>query len=421
MILEYFATNFITIMIMIALVVIMLVNRKLKIPATRWFFALISVVLILSVLDYMNAFLAGDLLYKPDFNPIKARTVVDTLSYILRPFVILIELLVILPERKKRLLCMIPVLINTVWYATALFGSKLAFFIDDKGWQSGIFAIQLVYVTQLVYLVLLAVCSVRYFGQKNLKMGMIISIIVLAALVTAFLEYRNILTGYATTVAAFCFFLYYIYLASVYQQEMQDLFEQKDLHIARQELLLVRSRIHSDFIFESLSIIRALSKTDKKAAAAAIDSFSFYLRAHLNAIRDDSPISFEWELDCVKAYLALLKIDKNESVELICDLQFTDFKLPQLLLETVADYCISHETDETILLKTYVQDEQVFVCLKGNGETAKSSGMKKEIQTARNRLKMQCGGTLETDGTGVVITVPKNEFSDTPTDVEKVR
>ena len=71
MILEYFATNFITIMIMIALVVIMLVNRKLKIPATRWFFALISVVLILSVLDYMNAFLAGDLLYKPDFNPIK--------------------------------------------------------------------------------------------------------------------------------------------------------------------------------------------------------------------------------------------------------------------------------------------------------------------------------------------------------------
>ena len=111
---------------------------------------------------------------------------------------------------------------------------------------------------------MLAVYSVYYFGRGNRRTGTIIMIIVLAALLTTFLEHRNILTGYATTVAAFCVMLYYIYLASVYQQDISELFEEKELHIARQELLLLRGQIHSDFIFDSLSVISSLARTDKK-------------------------------------------------------------------------------------------------------------------------------------------------------------
>ena len=87
--------------------------------------------------------------------------------------------------------------------------------------------IQFVYLVQFMYLILLTVYSLYYFGRGNRKTGTIIMVIVLAALLTAFLEHRNILTGYATIVAAFCVMLYYIYLASVFQQEISELFEER--------------------------------------------------------------------------------------------------------------------------------------------------------------------------------------------------
>ncbi len=391
----------------------MAVNRKLKVPATELFYVLIIIILVLSVLDVLNTFLAGELDKKPTFNPIRARTIVDALDYILRPFVIMIEVLVIQPKQKNKLFCVIPAVINSVWYSTALFGIKIAFYINSDGWQGGIFKLQLVYVVQLIYIILLVVYSIRYFGRGNTKTGTIIMIIVLAALLTAFLENQNILTGYATTVAAFCVLLYYIYLATVYQEEIQKLFEEKELHIAQQELLLLRSQIHSDFIFDSLSIIRSLAKTDKKASASAIDSFSAYLRAHINAIRDDKPVRFEWELDNVKAYLSLIQIGENKPMELICDLQSTEFELPPLLLETVADYCIrqGNEGGERLTLKTYEEGEEIKVCItsdRNDNQIADAdSKAEKELEAAKRRLKMHCGGTIKTQGATVNIIIPQ--------------
>lgn len=413
MILTYLTSNFLTIMIIIALIIMMIVNRKLKIPATQYFYALIVVVMLLSVLDFANAFLARELEQKPDFDPIFIRTVVDAISYMLRPIVILIELLVILPTRKIRIISCIPAVINSVWYSTALFGSKIAFYIDSDGWQGGVFRWQFVYIIQLIYIAMLIAFSIYNFGRGNLKRGVIISMIVIIAVVTTFLESKNIVTAQATTVAAFCIMLYYIYLASVYQQEMSELFEEKELHIAQQELLLLRGQLHSEFIFDTLSVIRSLAKTDKTASAAAIDSFSSYLRAHLNAIRDDKPIAFQWEIDCVKAYLELLKIEKNRTVELISDLETSDFELPPLLLETVASYCIGEKAgnDEALVIQTFKENEQVRVCLTANADETERAENASGLETARSRLEMQCGGTLKAEGATVTMIIPKERVS----------
>lgn len=412
MILAFFTANFATLMIISALIVMMAVNRKLKIPATQYFYVMIAVILLLTVLDFLNDFLAGALERKPDFNPVRLRAVVDAVNYMLRPVVIMVEVLVVQPKQKNKWLFVIPTVVNTVWYATALFGSKLAFYITEKNsWQGGLLPIQLVYLVQLVYLILLTVYSVYYFGRGNRKTGTIIIIIVLAALLTTFLEHRNILTGYATTVAAFCVMLYYIYLASVYQQEISELFEEKELHIARQELLLLRGQIHSDFIFDSLSVIRSLAKTDKKASAAAIDSFSAYLRAHLYALRDDKPVDFQWDLDCLKAYLALMKITNNIDLELQCDLACTAFEVPLLLLESVADYFVwqNDPNGETLYLSTADEGDlvRVLLCTDKTPDEGASASASKQLEAMRRRLEMQCGGILKADGATVIITLPK--------------
>ncbi len=412
MILAYWTANFATLMIISALIVMMAVNRKLKIPATQYFYVMIAVILLLTVLDFFNGFLAGELDRQPDFNPVRLRSVVDAVNYMLRPIVIMVEVLVVRPKQKNKWLFVIPAVVNTVWYATALFGSKLAFYIDENNsWQGGVLPIQLVYLVQLVYLLLLAVYSVYYFGRGNRRTGTIIMIIVLAALLTTFLEHRNILTGYATTVTAFCVMLYYIYLASVYQQEISELFEEKELHIARQELLLLRGQIHSDFIFDSLSVISSLARTDKKASAAAIDSFSAYLRAHLYALRDDKPVAFQWDLDCLKAYLSLMKITNNIHLKLQCDLACTAFEVPLLLLESVADYFVGQNdpNGETLYLSTADEGDtvKVLLCTDKTPDEGACASASKQLEAMRRRLEMQCGGTLKADGATVIITLPK--------------
>ena len=102
MILAYFTANFVTLMIVGALIVMMAVNRKLKIPATQYFYVMIAVILLLTVLDFLNDFLAGAMERKPDFNPVRLRAVVDAVNYMLRPVVIMVEVLVVQPKQKNK-------------------------------------------------------------------------------------------------------------------------------------------------------------------------------------------------------------------------------------------------------------------------------------------------------------------------------
>lgn len=420
MIIDWFLSNFITLMVIVVMIVLMIVNQKLRIPATQLLYVLLALLFILTILDYADDFLAGRLNRPPMFDPTNMRTTVDVLRYIIRPLIILIELMVILPQRRYRLICAVPAVINAAVYSTALFGSRLAFYIDGYTWHGGALGF-CVYAVQLVYVIALAVYSLYYFGRGNRIRGIIIFVIVLIAAATAVLEYKNLMNDRTTEVAAICVLIYYIYLASIHQQEMYETIEEKKLHIAQQELLLLRSQIDAVFISKVLATIRSLAKTDKRASASAIDSFSTYLRSHLNALRDETPISFAWELDSVKAYLSLLKLDGGGHIEMNTDLQITEFDLPPLTLESSAEYCISRERgdEQTLTIRTAEDDSGVSIYVSascvGSHSTETDTG-RSGLENVRRRVEAQYGGTVSandgTDGTSVSIVIPHVNVSE---------
>lgn len=129
----YFSSSFITLILLSAVLVMMLVNRKLNIPATKMLYAAIVLILVLSVLDFFDNYCAGEYELIPSFDTVWPRTVTETLIYTLRPLVILAELIIILPKRRYRLLCAVPAVINAAVYSTALFGSGIAFSVDENG------------------------------------------------------------------------------------------------------------------------------------------------------------------------------------------------------------------------------------------------------------------------------------------------
>ena len=124
----YFVVNFMTIMILAALLTMMYVNRDVKIPASNLFIVCVLLMVVLTIAGtFDNEIDVSVLSATAAARVVQTRRVMSTLGYILRPCVILSELLIILQEKKYRILCIIPAIINAVVYSTSLFGLTVPF------------------------------------------------------------------------------------------------------------------------------------------------------------------------------------------------------------------------------------------------------------------------------------------------------
>ena len=418
MLLSFFQSNFMTFLLLFALAVIMAVNRKNQVPAARIFRVGIVLMLILIGGDYIERHGFWMVANQIDIPAaVRWRTVGTVICYILRPVIIMLEVLMISPSKRISVFCTAPAIVNAALIVPALFGSSPVFYISEAGqWCEGPLYVA-VYAVIFIYLALLFLFSLSYFTKKNIKRGIIILAIIAESVTVSVCEYYNLVSGYTSAVTALCMLEYYVYLSLVYQQQMQEAIVQKERDINRSNLLLLRNQIQPHFIYNSLSIIRSLAKRDSAGAVRCIDSFSEYLKAHIGAIQTDDLISFEQELQNVKTYLSLVQADYTRKVSVIYELNETDFKIPPLSLEPIIENAVSHGiSKETgiISIRTERLDDNVQIIVADNGTAEKDpepimhNGI--GLENTRKRLELHCGGTLEMEnsqnGMTVTITVP---------------
>ena len=422
----YFSQNFMTLMILFALGTIALINKHDRIPATNLFKMTTVMLLAITIVDTLNN--------SSSITDKWTHTSLSTLAYILRPFIIMNEVFIIIPEKKFRPWCAIPAIANAAVFSTALFGSRIAFWIDDNcNWHSGPLH-HMIYVSQIVYVLLLLVFSGVYFKRKNIKQSILVLAIVIQAVIAAIIEYTNALTGYTNAITALCMLEYYIYLSLIYQQEMREIIAQKELDIAKSNLLVLRNQIQPHFIYNTLSIIRSLARRDGKMAVQCIDTFSKYLKSHIGAIQKADLVLFENELENVKVYLSLVQIDYTNKVEIVYDLEVTDFLIPPLSLEPIVENAVDHGISRgggklTISTREDKENGTVTVIIADNGTARNDKDIEEYtpihngigLENTRKRLALQCSGTLDlniTDsGAAVTIVMPKmrgddNEYTD---------
>ena len=423
MLLEFFTSSFPTLMIVFILAVFMYVNRSADIPASKLFRVAVILILIITILDYFERLFAGDTNIpspiKNIYLTVKLRTFTSTSIYILRPILILMELLIISQKREYRIVLISIAVINTAVYLPALFGSHHAFYIDTTNhWQGGVLA-PTIFVVLLIYVGAIFFLSISHFKGSRSKSLIVLAIAILAAVDSIF-EYTDALLGYATTVTAMCTLSYYIYLSVIYQQEMRETIAEKELHIAQDKLIILREQIQPHFIYNSLNIIRTLVRTDTQTAVESIDNFSEYLQAHFRAIQDDHMVSFKQELENVMAYLALVQADYTRKIEVVYELNEVEFDIPPLSLEPVVENAVKHGTGAeggTIRIASFVKDGCYIVSVTDDGTGKNNTLTEKQtkrlgvgIDNTRKRLAELCGGRLEmdkrTDGTTVSIIIP---------------
>lgn len=415
--------NFATLLIITAIVVIMFVNKKYNIPATDLFFLGIALLLIIMVFDTVEDLCGNN---DPTFaldvgRRVALRNISAAIEYILRPFVIMIEIMIILPSRAKlKSLSAIPAVINLIVYSTAFTESKIAYTITpDNHFSQGPLGNTVVFV-QLFYVVELLFISVKYFRKLTNGKTAIVILIFTQAVITSILEAFDIIGDCTNFITALAILEYYIYLSAIYQEDMRNTIVEKDLELEKEKMLLLRNQIHPHFIYNSLSIIRSLAKRDSERAVASIDSFSVYLKAHIGAIENDELIDFEKELENVTVYLELVRADRSRKLDVIYDLKVRDFMIPPLSLEPIVENAVNHGISREggeITVCSFEDDDSYVVTIADNG-TAKNMPadnmpfhMGVGIENTRKRLELHCGGTLEMDmrdtGTTVTVKIPK--------------
>jgi hypothetical protein len=139
-------------------------------------------------------------------------------------------------------------------------------------------------------------------------------------------------------VFSYLFFLYVCTMAVVLILK-SDLMEKEYL---RSQLNFLHAQIKPHFLYNTISTIRAYSKSDPEKTAQMLDYLSVYLRGKLKN-GEDVFTSLKEEMELVKAYLSLEKVRFEERLEVEYDIDDDiDVIIPCLLIQPVVENAVKH-------------------------------------------------------------------------------
>lgn len=230
--------------------------------------------------------------------------------------------------------------------------------------------------------------------------------------------YPSIMLVYAATAVS----LLIVYLMIQVDRGRQLMERELELTNAREEIML--SQIKPHFLHNTLVVIKQLCDIDPSLAKNAVTEFSTYLRGNLDSLNQKGPIPFERELQHAENYLALEKKRFGDKLQIRYDIGCTDFLLPALTLQPLAENAVRHGVTKlkgggTVTISSKEEQERFVVTVEDNGSGFDPSSLPQDgrshigIENVRSRLAAICGGLLKIDsapghGTAAIITIPKD-------------
>lgn len=202
--------------------------------------------------------------------------------------------------------------------------------------------------------------------------------------------------------------------------EQSDILRKKDKEMYDMRIQIMLSQIGPHFIYNTLSTIRHLCKKDQELAVKTIDEFSVYLRGNLDALSIQENIPFENELNHVRNYLAIEKTRFGDRLNIVYNIEDTDFMIPVLTIQPLAENAVKHGIMKkieggTLKISSYRTDDGHIVEIEDNGAGFEQNKEIKDdnmihvgIQNVKSRLEMMCNGKIDVKssiGSGTKITI----------------
>ncbi len=261
---------------------------------------------------------------------------------------------------------------------------------------------------------------IRYFDVfrpfERLAMVAYLSLPLVAVVVQTFIfgmSYTSIATAVATLILFFSYEINYV-------QYVSDLERRRNAD----RLKILSSQMRPHFIFNTLSLIRYLSRRRPDEVPEAIDELSSFLRGCTDLLDEDVCVPATQEFKLVQSYAYLQELRFENEVRVEFELDDVDFKLPAFCVQTAVENAITHGLRNTELrepgvvrVRSFARDGAHVVEVEDNGigfnfrALDKDDGTHTGIRTTRDRLQLMCTGTYDVrsesgSGTKVTIRVP---------------
>ena len=201
-------------------------------------------------------------------------------------------------------------------------------------------------------------------------------------------------------------------LANLHEKEMEA-------ELEKTKTAVMLSQIQPHFLYNSLGAIRELCRQDPEDARSALSTFITYLRGNMDSIQREHAIHFSKELKHISAYLELEKLRFGEDLNVVYDIQETDFSIPSLTIQPLVENAVKHgvcgrEDGGTVRLHTHREGNTVIIKIQDDGVGFDVDNLAKlrhvGLENVKNRLKYIVNGTLDIEskinvGTVVTITI----------------
>lgn len=197
----------------------------------------------------------------------------------------------------------------------------------------------------------------------------------------------------------------------------------QEAEIEKSQNAVLRSQIQPHFLFNSLTAIAQLCEKDPALAKQATITFSEYYRGNLRAINHAEPIPFAQELEHLKMYLFIEQLRFGDSLNVVFDIETTDFQIPALTIQPLVENAVKHgvgakEEGGTVTICVRDLADSVSIRISDDGVGFDPNTLNNHdlqhvgLENVKNRLLLMCDAALQVQstpgaGTTVTISVPK--------------
>ena len=127
---------------------------------------------------------------------------------------------------------------------------------------------------------------------------------------------------------------------------------EKELYEAK--VAVMTSQIRPHFMYNALTSIAMMCTIDPETAQEATVTFAKYLRENMDSLKQTKPGPFAQELDHLKKYLYIEKLRFGKKLNIEYDIQATNFVIPLLSAQPLAENAVYQNYNEMSAGKTSV-------------------------------------------------------------------
>ena len=401
--LEFLRYDYPSILLVLGLIVLMLSNRKNKLPAVFTLWVMTFVMVLSLFVEFVCKWSEND----PSLADIRYWTTI--IKYLISPTMLMMQVVVLVKNKVLRWLLVIPNLISALAVTVGPYvtGLEVLSFSKEYYFVGGPLR-AFPFCVALFYLFVLVIASLNYFFDVTSGYNNIIMYLAVITVISCMLEYFGIVSGIVKYVQVIDIYLYYFFLNFVYQARIREQslknelsLTQKELELSNTNLRLLQNQISPHFIYNALFIIKALIWTDQKKASDAVDDFSLYVRHNIDAMRSNDLIKFSEELKHIKAFLNIENVDDETGLVVKFETEEHDFYIPPLTVEPLVENAVIHgigtlESGGIITISSQKAEGGYLICVEDNGVgfDVENTALGVGLENAKTRLEMQCSGKL---------------------------